>query len=523
MQRERAGESRRRPPRRLLPRRQHGWVWGNQNYRTTDGGATWEALPLLGSAYAMEFFSVNFGVTTGNFGSYVSRDGGLTWEPSPEGMTAFAFAGDLTGLGVAGTGVYRTTDGGETFALVQAGAADAVEFLSPTVAVAIVDGTLLRSADGGLTWTGGTAAEGRNALLAVAADVALAWGRSGTHPDYDDRIFRSADGGLTWTDLGEVIDPGPFAVGFAFAVPAASIVVASDGAGNLLSLGGRRPHVDADLRHPRSGPGLPGERRAGLHRPADGLFWLRPRLRRAHHRRRRELAADLERLGDGSARPRPLRQRRPDRGGRGRTGADQRRRRRAVADSRDADVAPLEAVQVVGPQEAVAVDGTGRVFRSYRRRRDLDRRPLPHRPSSALSTSISRPVSRAGSSGRVSASGALFHTTTVAPAGRRSPTSSAPTSRVDFAGASGWAASYDGTFYRTTDGGAPGRSRRFPGLTPRWPTSTSGTPASATRSAAAATRPQRQRRRELADPADAGASTTSSSTSRWSARTSSGW
>ena len=97
---------------------QHGWVWGNVNYRTTDGGTTWEELPFLGSAYFMEFFSLSFGVTTGNFGAYVSRDGGLTWAPSPEGMAAFSFADDLTGLGVAATGLYRTTDGGDTFTLV---------------------------------------------------------------------------------------------------------------------------------------------------------------------------------------------------------------------------------------------------------------------------------------------------------------------------------------------------------------------------------------------------------------------
>ena len=109
----------------------------------------------------MEFSSLSFGVTTGNFGALVSRDGGLTWAPSPEGMAAFSFADDLTGLGVAATGLYRTTDGGETFTLVAAGVADAVAFLSSTVAVAIVDDSLLRSTDGGVTWTAG--ARGRGA------------------------------------------------------------------------------------------------------------------------------------------------------------------------------------------------------------------------------------------------------------------------------------------------------------------------------------------------------------------------
>ena len=83
----------------------------------------------------MEFATASFGVTTGNFGAYVSRDGGLSWAPSPNGMSAFSFADELTGLGVAASGLYRTTDGGATFALVQAGVADAVAFLSSTVAV----------------------------------------------------------------------------------------------------------------------------------------------------------------------------------------------------------------------------------------------------------------------------------------------------------------------------------------------------------------------------------------------------
>ena len=111
---------------------QHGWAWGNVNYRTLDGGTTWEELPVLGSAYFMEFSTPDFGVTTGNFGTLVSRDGGLTWEPSPQDMTAFSFA-DATRRGsvLGATGLFRTTNGGADFASVFAGDADAVAFLSP--------------------------------------------------------------------------------------------------------------------------------------------------------------------------------------------------------------------------------------------------------------------------------------------------------------------------------------------------------------------------------------------------------
>jgi photosystem II stability/assembly factor-like uncharacterized protein len=212
----------------------HGWVFGNDNYRTTDGGDTWEQIPFLGSTYFMRFYTPGFGLATGNFGKAISRDGGLHWAESPNAMAAFSFADDAVGLGAsAADGLFRTSDGGATFAPVRPGAARAVAFLSPALAVAIVDDAFVRSTDGGLTWTPGAAALGRSGLVPVSTDVVLAWGRSGTFPNFDDRILRSADGGQTWTDLGEVIAASPNADPFAFAVPDATTVVASDGDGNL--------------------------------------------------------------------------------------------------------------------------------------------------------------------------------------------------------------------------------------------------------------------------------------------------
>lgn len=193
----------------------HGWVFGNLNYATTDGGTTWIELPFLGSAYFMKFYTVNFGLTSGNFGFYVSLDGGLTWDPSPNDIFAFDFADSQIGVGAANSGVYRTTDGGATFTLVYSGAATAVAFLSNTVAVGIVDSTFIRSTDAGATWSTGSPAEGRNRLQAISSDVVLAWGRSGSFPNYDDRVLRSADGGQIWSDLGEIMPEGVFAFGVA--------------------------------------------------------------------------------------------------------------------------------------------------------------------------------------------------------------------------------------------------------------------------------------------------------------------
>ena len=207
----------------------HGWTYGNVNYRTVDGGATWIEMPPLGSTYFMEFETTDFGLTTGNFGAYVSRDGGVSWTPSPNDMTAFDFADAQTGLGAGPAGIFRSGDGGATFTSVFAGEGHDVAFLSTSVAVAIVDSSLLRSTDGGQTWTVTGNAEGRNRLSAISSDAVLAWGRSGNFPSYDDRVFRSGDGGQTWTDLGTIIADGALA----YTVVDAQTVVAHDRAGSL--------------------------------------------------------------------------------------------------------------------------------------------------------------------------------------------------------------------------------------------------------------------------------------------------
>jgi len=186
----------------------NGWAYGNDNYRTTDGGTTWTQLPFLGSTYFMRFYTPTFGLTTGNFGRFISRDGGGSWEPSPDGMYAFDFADDLTALAASDIGVHRSTDGGLTFDQVHSGNALSVAYLTNSVAVGIVDDAFMRSTDGGMNWTAGDPAEGKSRLQRVTDDVVLAWGRTGMFPDYDDRILRSADAGQTWTDIGEVMPSG---------------------------------------------------------------------------------------------------------------------------------------------------------------------------------------------------------------------------------------------------------------------------------------------------------------------------
>ncbi len=441
---------------------QHGWVWGNVNYRTVDGGTTWEELPALGSAYFMQFYSAAFGVTTGNFGTMVSRDGGLTWEPSPEEMATFSFASGTTGLGAGATGLFRTTDSGATFSAVRAGAADAVAFVSPTTAVAIVDGVLVRSTDGGLTWSGSTSAAGRNRLFVVSSQAVLAWGRSGEFPDYDDRILRSADAGATWTDLGEAIAAAPFASPFGFTVPSAGVVVASDGSGNLYRSIDAGETWGMTFATPGPVPSFLVETAPAFSDALTGYFGLGP----GYIVRTTDGGATWQQISSGSGTA-ILAMDRFTSGDLIAVGEAGLVLTRAASETtwriRPAlTVASLEAVQVVGPQAVVAVDGTGRVYRSADAGATWTVAAATPPELVAADLSFDSPLS-----GWVVGQGfngaALFRTTDGGASWTPVPDFQGTYVAVDFAGASGWAAAFDGSFYRTTDGGSTWNEQLLPG------------------------------------------------------------
>ncbi|HEX8385002.1 MAG TPA: YCF48-related protein [Rubricoccaceae bacterium] len=185
---------------------QHGWAVGDENYRTVDGGQTWQQTMQLGSTYSVEFYTPLFGLASGNFGLAVSRDGGLTWGFSPNNASAFSFRDGQVGLAASPGGIRRTTSGGQSFTVVRSGAAEDVEFLTPDVAIGIVGGQLVRSSDGGATWTDRAAAQGRTALLQLSDDVALAF--TFAFITGDALVLRTADGGQSWASLGNVVPGG---------------------------------------------------------------------------------------------------------------------------------------------------------------------------------------------------------------------------------------------------------------------------------------------------------------------------
>ncbi len=256
---------------------QHGWAWGNESYRTIDGGDTWQPLPVLGSTYEMAFSTPLVGLAGGNFGTAMTLDGGLSWFPSPDGISQLDLRG-LIGLATAADGIRRTADAAQSFALALAGDARDVRFLTDTVALAIVDDTIWRSEDSGLTWSSSGPALGRSELVRVSETVALGFGRSGTFPDFDDRILRSTTGGLTWSDLGDPIGASSVSAGAAVTVVDSNIVIIADGSGGL--------HRSADAgatwvrvySSPGPTPSFLGDSRAVFPDSATGFYAFGPGL-----------------------------------------------------------------------------------------------------------------------------------------------------------------------------------------------------------------------------------------------------
>ncbi|HEX8297996.1 MAG TPA: PKD domain-containing protein, partial [Rubricoccaceae bacterium] len=425
---------------------QRGWAFGNENYRTLDGGATWIELPFLGSTYRMEFFTPAFGVAATNGGVSISRNGGQTWTEAPDGLFDFDFGDASVGLGVSPQGLYRTADGGATFAPVRAGAARAAAFLTPTIAVAIVDDTFVRSTDAGATWTAIGPALGRSELEVVSGSVVLAWGRTEFSPNADGRLLRSADAGQTWTDLGAVFPDGVEA----FTVASTQTVVAIDGQGDVYRSGdagltwaqtftspGPRPSpfgipapafADALTGYIAYGPGF-------VARTADGgATWTQVSSGSGAS------LHDVARFADGTLLA---------------VGDDGALLRRTGTGPWVLRPVPttlaLRGVDIVGTQSAVVVDQEGHVFRSVDRGATWT--ALADSPSlSAVDIRFTTPLDGYVVGSSFSGS-ALFHTTdggsTWAPVADAVGTWTA----IDAEGASAWAVSVGGQTRRTTDSG----------------------------------------------------------------------
>lgn len=175
-------------------------------YESLDGGRNWKQVALAGQD-AMSL-SPSEGTTVWTAGHNVlakSSDGGETWgDVRPDGLPSLdihGFASDprdgALWAAVAGEGLYRSTDGGESFELVSEEVGGNVMALAVTPEGRLLAGDmregLLASEDEGLDWQVADPAAVMG--LAVNPDdpaVVLAAGEG---------VLRSTDGGASWEQV----------------------------------------------------------------------------------------------------------------------------------------------------------------------------------------------------------------------------------------------------------------------------------------------------------------------------------
>ena len=205
-------------------------------YRSTDGGITWTSVGLGTEVISALAISPNFasdqtlfaGTYAENGRVFLSTDGGSTWVDTGlvlnhldvRGLAISPnYANDRTifvGTGRAwdwyGGGVYRSTDGGATWATANNGLTYqevGALAISPnynsdqTLFVTVWAGGVYRSTDGGNSWVEANNGQPNRRLSALALSPNYASDRTvflGTWGEYNDGgVYRSTDGGASWT------------------------------------------------------------------------------------------------------------------------------------------------------------------------------------------------------------------------------------------------------------------------------------------------------------------------------------
>lgn len=193
---------------------------GGALFRSTDAGQSWTRLtgyPAAATFWDVRFFSDTVALAVGSAGQLLrSTDAGVTWQ-AVSSSTRFTneldavaadvhFGGPDVGLLVGQSGMVRTIDGGRTWsnvaafdtrllasvAFADASTAVVLQQVLPTTSADNYD--FLRTTDGGVTFGPSVARLPARNLRFNSAGVGLAVGRNGA-------IWRSADRGQTWTSV----------------------------------------------------------------------------------------------------------------------------------------------------------------------------------------------------------------------------------------------------------------------------------------------------------------------------------
>jgi hypothetical protein len=151
-----------------------------------------------------------FNIGTGT-GLYKTTDGGATWaskpmNPTPSSFSRVRWSPDGASAYASGTaGLFRSSDAGETWTrtLTSSVSDFSITVGAPALIWATMNGGVWRSTDAGVTWgmlTGGGVPNGVGGTGTVSA-VSVTGGSITVYVAFDTRIWRSTNAGTIWTEV----------------------------------------------------------------------------------------------------------------------------------------------------------------------------------------------------------------------------------------------------------------------------------------------------------------------------------
>ena len=197
-----------------------GGIW-----MTSNGGTTWEThtdtLPTLGaSAVVIDYTNPDIlYIGTGDrdagdapgLGVFKSTDGGYTWAQSTQGLGEKTVGEILMHptnhqilLAAANGGIFRSTDAGANWSLSTSGNFKDIDFKpnDPNIVYAAAGANFYRSADNGVTWThiiAGLTGGQRGTIAVTQANPNYVYFVQSDNSSGFKGLYRSTDAGLTFT------------------------------------------------------------------------------------------------------------------------------------------------------------------------------------------------------------------------------------------------------------------------------------------------------------------------------------